>query len=1290
MLPPSAAQTRIREAPPDPGAALLFHASFDVDRRADLAIGPDVPYLARYARAERGPGGGRHIDGVFGKALSGSTGGELGEYDALGNVNPERGTVAFFVRETEQLYGFEMLTINTVDPYYWHMYGRFSNKSNALSAWFANELYRPHIAHAPGTARLKEGVWHHIAVTWDQAYGSRFYFDGKEVASNWGEATWFSRGVDLDKLVMVHSDNVAYDELYVFDRPLSAGQIAALCERNRPPERDELRPLAFDEAHRVNRLRELSWEQDDRSRPVVELGRSGLGGPTSGRAANAVRQVVPLQARFVKKEGNEVFDGKLGGGWPPLYAYEYNNGNGLHVELPEPYDLMTIEGRFAGRIYGRRMLVEDGTKPLLSLDGEQFATHVRFPRPRPAGWLSFFKALMEDKGELPDKELVTQSRICELGFFRMGSHQLDGASARSYYIGPLQPSAGTEALQAELLGRYGPGDRATSVLAARPPGDGPAGQKLPALRYHHLVIPGADQDVPLRGLRLVWRLMDDSLDNALDITVHDPLQPGRRIFHLDFALHESATVRSEADATHLLDLTLDLSDRLVPAGRPLWISFCFKRDVALLWGDGEHKSRVDLLVGSRDEVLPEYVRTELAFAKNRFREMSEPRPWGAHEHPEVDMPAVSREARELFVPLRHLWELQPDHPKVRALWLWTHKYFEDSSPVEPLPVPACENAPRWALLQRELFDLSTGVLYWWIENRQTPNGELGDGWGDDTDLIQNFAKLALIRDPGGRLRKAVKAVADGVYGAGRIKNGINARTTDTLHAYEEGVNAQPVMALIDYGNPLYVERMMAAAKTVEEHLTAINKHGRRRFRSWYFGADEVREKGRYGADHPGNALFCHPALFLSFYSRHPRTVKFLREWVDGWLELYERDLAQGLDYPKHTLFDDTQVISRDYKCRGYGYVDLYPALYRMTGERRYQEAERFWTEPKQRFMRGANYMPALQIIDREKHRQDLIDWAREANLTRIANDSMGIAARQRIVEWEVSGEERAAYEALEGCVRKLRLTFEAHTWAEPINDRIWLPDHPMVVMMQGGMSDQRNQLYPRHYVSYGPPSRSGRFGAQAFSDFAAWVREKTDEHLRLWLYSFAPRAEEGLIRVWRTPLGTYRVTIGPDADEDGRPDAGSETRQMMLHRFAGVPVTLPPRQLMAVDIVLIEKSREDFWTRPDLAVTSDDAQWSDDGDALTVVLHNVGNSPAQNVVVRLADQRGKTLAERTVPSIEAPLDLVPRRVPVTFTGLKGAVGRRRAVHVQVDPENAIVELNAHNNTARMRTASGQF
>jgi len=1248
---------RVAPPPKDDGPGLLFHASFDKDRRAEVAVGSDIPCIARYARQNRTATGGQHVPGVFGKALTGPGGPRgSGDFDALGNFLAERGTVAFHVRQTGMHYGFEPLRVKTVDPYYWFMYLRLTNKSNNLGAWFPDEVYRPIIIGPGARAKLDEGRWHHVAVAWDQAYGMRYYFDGREAASNWGKASWTSRGVDPDALAMEHTDGVAYDELYVFDRPLTAAQIARLASRNVAPKRGELAAVRFDDARRRNRLRELSWQRPDPGMPQIRLGADGLG-------ANAVKQVIPAAARAVKKDCGDAFDGKLGSAWPPLYNYQYAGGNGLHVRVDQPYDLVAIEGYYKGTVYGERRLLPEGGQPIQRIRSRTFLHRWALDAPRDKGWLSFFKQEMEDKGELPDKELVTASRVCEVGFFQRGAHDLEGARARRWYLGPASIRIGDKALGPEFTGRFGPGDRAALALSTIEPRT-PGGQAVPGLRYHHILVPASPRIVPLRGLRLVWWVRGRLAENALRVEVRDPMLPGRRLFGLDFALAGTG-----GSGPQRLDLTLDLADRLLPAGKPLWITFCFKDRVDVLWSGEGRSSFIELLTGTRKQVLPEYLRTELAFTKSRFRWLSEARPWGAHVAPEKDMIEFSRYARELFVPLTQLWELKRDDPKVRALWLWTHKHYQDTSPVKALPVAGCADAPRWALLQRELLARCRDVMYWWIENRQTPNGELGDAWGDDTDLIQNMAKLVLIGDPGGRLARATRLVADGVYKAGRIKRGINARLTDTLHAYEEGVNAQPVMALIDYGNPLYLERMMEAALTADEFLTARDQKGRRRFRSGYFGADAVRDKGKYGFDHPGNALFCHPGLFLAYYGRQPRAVRFLREWIDGWLDYYARVAdPKKLRYPKKTLMDGS-VIAWDTKVRGYGYLHCYVALHAITGDPRYASVARYCTGaggPGGGFMRGSDYLPAFEFIDRAKFREHIIKWAEEADLSHPSNDGMGRAARERYMKWEVTGDERAAYQALEACVRKLRLTFEAHTWGEPINDRIWLPDHPLIMMTQGEISDERGQLWPRHYVSY-----------KGFSDFAAWVRKRSDTRLNVWMYSFADKAEDGFVRVWRTPLGEYRVRFGQDRNGDAVPDHGAP-QTLALHRSAMIPVRLPARTLCALEIRLTRKSDEDFWKRPDLGISADDVRWMAPN-ALSVLVHNLGNSPATSVAVRLADASGKTLAERAIPRIDPPLDLKPRTRKVLFTGLRPA----KSVVVTIDPENAIGELNEQNNAVRV-------
>jgi hypothetical protein len=366
---------------------------------------------------------------------------------------------------------------------------------------------------------------------------------------------------------------------------------------------------------------------------------------------------------------------------------------------------------------------------------------------------------------------------------------------------------------------------------------------------------------------------------------------------------------------------------------------------------------------------------------------------------------------------------------------------------------------------------------------------------------------------------------------------------------------------------------------------------------------------------------------------------------------------------------DGSVIAWDTKIRGYGYTDCYVAAHAIAGEPRYRSLLKYWTGgkgPGGGFMRGASsYLPALELLDYAKWKTALVDWAEKADLSHPGHDGMGRAARERYMKFEAAGDEKAALEALEACVRKMRLTFEAHTWGEPINDRIWLPDHPLIMMAQGEISHERNQLWPRHYVSY-----------EGFADFAAWVREKSDTSLRLWLYNFAEETDAGRLRVWRTPLGEYEAVLGPDANADGKPDRGAVQR-FVLHRSAAIPLRLPPRQLYVLALRLRSRSREDFWSRPDLAVSADDTVLDARG-RVKVVVHNVGGGPARDVSVGLFDGQGRELAKGSIAGIEAPLDLKPRTASLNLSA-----GKARTVEVRVDAGHAIPELNEENNTVRL-------
>lgn len=631
-----------------------------------------------------------------------------------------------------------------------------------------------------------------------------------------------------------------------------------------------------------------------------------------------------------------------------------------------------------------------------------------------------------------------------------------------------------------------------------------------------------------------------------------------------------------------------------------------------------------------------------------------------YEQPERELAAFNPLVRKLFAPLALLHAHAPTEPRVAALWSWTHKLIPPDR-VEVLTDGEHPGAPRWALLQRELSRRARSVLRWWIENRQAPDGEFGDGWNDDTDLIQNVPGLALLGDPDGRLRAGANAVAEGVYASGRIRNGLNTIAFDPLHAYEEGMNAQQVMALLDPGNPVYLERLMESARAIEERLTHRYAPDRRAFRSARFNADRI-DAGAWSYDSLQHAILLGPSLSVAYYNRNPRATRLARDWLDGWLDEFARAQPSqpGPRFASKRAADG-KVLERDWLPRGYGLLSLFPALDALTGDPRYRNATRYWTDG-QFLEHMVDVHLLLGLIDSKRNRPALLHWSRTAGLDRVTGDDLGDLALRRYFETELTGSRQPAEEALAACIGKLRREELAYTWAEPNSDRIWLPFAPLAFMAQGGLSHQRSQLWPQHYVSY-----------EGLTDFAAWVREKSETRLRIWLYSFASGPENGSLRLWRARSGRYALRMGEDSDEDGTPDDVRPT-EVTLGRFAPIRVQLPPNRLIALELDLKGEPGADE-PLPDLALSS--ARRADG--RLEVMLHNLGAGPARAVAVRVSGSDGARLAERSVTLLEAPTDLVPRRLKLVFAPFPAGGG----FTIEVDPAAKIPELNEANNALRV-------
>ena len=238
-----------------------------------------------------------------------------------------------------------------------------------------------------------------------------------------------------------------------------------------------------------------------------------------------------------------------------------------------------------------------------------------------------------------------------------------------------------------------------------------------------------------------------------------------------------------------------------------------------------------------------------------------------------------------------------------------------------------------------------------------------------------------------------------------------------------------------------------------------------------------------------------------------------------------------------------------------------------------------------------------------------------------------------------------------------------HMWtaAEKFTDRVFIPMEWIGQPMLGGYT-VRNKLWPGYAVSY----------ENLGGDFAALVLAQGRTRLKIAMVNLRDSPRSGAFRVWQLEHGEYEVRWGPDANDDGEIDAVESSELLNLARMDEVPVHLPPRKLMIVELEQ-KRALDSIFERPDLALSARDVTMIPGG--VQVRVHNIGAAPAEDVVVTAYAEDGTPVDRETIPLIEAPSDLVPRHVDIALSG-----GGRK-VWVRIDPDNRIPEITELNNDA---------
>ena len=606
--------------------------------------------------------------------------------------------------------------------------------------------------------------------------------------------------------------------------------------------------------------------------------------------------------------------------------------------------------------------------------------------------------------------------------------------------------------------------------------------------------------------------------------------------------------------------------------------------------------------------------------------------------------------------------LKPAFPDHEVLKMYLGEKIPFDSTLYSIP-----GAPQWAIHQREAMHRMLRIIEWWVTNRQTPNGELGGKYGDDVEILRWWMPAILGADDK-YARQGFQLLADGVWNSGLLDRGFAKRIDDVEHSAELFSDTHPIMLMLNYGNPTYVERCMISMQHFRDTWTGITHKGHRHFKSAYLSSTEVNPNPPFSVDVPLNARACRAGLWTAWYNRHPAIIKLLGQWSDAWIA----DAART-DKGKPAGLIPAAIGFANESIGGYSDNWFEPNLpysyynWESTGhinELQYQLLGMYAITKNEKYLGPLNSAAALMKNVTVNSAADnpvpgTAFWAAkklassETNSTgkvlslakTLTNgtkyDSLIARYGQPYNKYGISVNEEEIIKGFQPLLAGLRYNFPLLTSEVQFTDRVYVPGSALLSGMYTGHFSNGYE-YPAPLVTW---EKTGR-------DVAIFVRNGDKRSLRVSLFNFGDTVVPLHMNTWQLEPGTYQIIMQVDANADGIPDKNNQSRTVVLNeRVNSIALDLESRQNTELSIRQVSKGKELPTYAPDLAISHDDIKITNTGnDVNTFVeytVHNIGSIDARDVLVELLVD-DKPVHQHRLSVLEAPLDLNPRTKSFNF------------------------------------------
>ena len=1242
ILPAASSEESLAEGSASP----LFVASFEKRVLADQAEGDAAPLGNTGGRIARRGRQGRALFLDWGALLS---------FAAAGNVYPEQGTLSFWwqLDEPPGKTPFSIIRISTRQLHSpQHLFAHLFWTGQTLKLRLFDRDSHVLETDAGADSGVVAGRWFHLAFAWHELEGLRFYMDGREVGNHLGQfhsGRWLDQvGIHVQALTPYFrgsNERRAYvDEFRIFAEALSPGSIANLSQLGAG------RGGRHPSAKKVYAgLRSVHWAE-----------RFGWNHPQATLALTAPISVRPLRvlsARDLKRASPAAVDGFSESSWPPATQGYPQEGRTLRLEAPqEAFSYLSLRGNLKGKIHGsegsRRQLLWD----LSSKRAGETAKLLNAP-------LSVSRIEVERaSGQVREFSLLSVRDTPA-----NGAESTDSGSL-AFRLLPVEPAAelpGQSARQVrsffgrrtDLRAAYLPRDREAWVAVPEESYQAPSAplETSPTQGFRHIFLPPFLSHTAVKSIRLRLAGTGEGapLESRVRWTVKDPILPQRDLLSLDFLW----------SAENPADIELDLGHCFVPAGRPLWMTVASDR----VDFSRQHFQNAEIRVRTATEwrlsgnpsARTDLLARRYLLIRQGLRQLTRRRDWMS-----MDFASARRNFAVVDDTFRLVEGLLQSRPKDPQGLAFKGLLQPDSIPPEYREPSASPQAyPRWAVQQQRLLHHFRRMAHWWIDNRQRRDGAFGGGLDGDTRLAAHWPGVALMEGPAPRLQESLAALLEARLGDGTLERGFNRRLQSVRQAYQAGLGLAPMLALLDYGNPRWIEMLMETSRHLDR-LTAANPAGHRHFQSSRVSATESVRQGIYAREEAWSPLLWHSALMLAEYNRNPILVDQLTEYAAARLEHWKKDR-----YPLWTLaihFPDDEALSRGLP--GRPLLDLMWGVFRVTGDpaylwplgrlvkARHTETAQTVSARWQPFLpEAADAGPFLRLIPK------LNLWNRHLHYSEAA-----LLSRQ--YAYEATGNKSYLLDYQAALLKHLEQNRTLYTEAEPSPAGVFIPHRATQRARLGGIAHADRQIVAGQALSW----------ENTRGQVAALVSRAKPDALEVTVFNLGETLKDVRMRVWKLENGTYEVTEGLDLNDDGQVDLGLTRRILRLKRHSSIPLTLRGGKSTLIKAEQKEKGTP-VWQLPDLALGPQDFRYEADGDQGEVTLHNLGSAPSQPFRLQIRNARGSVIFERRLASLPAPLDLRPKTVAVPVSGLRAA-GDGPRLHLKLLAGPEVEEITTRNNS----------